>query len=80
MLDINLYRILEERAKSCAYEYNSVRKYNLDIFEKHGFPVRINTLQGLFSLQDSMQENRKEFYFNDMFCGGGGDLAICITP
>lgn len=75
MLDINMYRNLEEKAKSCAYEYNSIRKYNLDIFEKHGFPVRINTFQGLFSLLDSMQENRKSFYINDILLAGGGGFS-----
>lgn len=60
MLDPFAYRMAEE--------VNMLRSTShvVDHFERIGFPVRINSLQEVASLLNSMQENRFDLYMSEM--------------
>jgi len=66
VLDINYYRHAEENAKNSLPTWLISKQFNLDIFEKEGFPVRLNNNQQLRQVFDTMQENRFDIYMKEM--------------
>lgn len=66
MIDINYYRAYENKAKDNLSSWIFSQKYNLDIFEKVGFPVRINNIQQSRQIFDTMQENRFTRFMNEI--------------
>jgi hypothetical protein len=66
MLDVFSYRMNERLAKASLPAWQIGQTHNLDHFERVGFPVRVETLQELGPLLDTMQENRFEKYMQEL--------------
>ncbi|HEY4256781.1 MAG TPA: hypothetical protein VGM66_06185 [Candidatus Udaeobacter sp.] len=66
MLDSATYRVNEQLAKASLPAWQIAQTHNVDHFEKVGFPVRINSVQDLGPLLDTMQENRFEKYMTEL--------------
>lgn len=66
MIDINYYRAYENKAKDNLSSWIFSQKYNLDIFEKVGFPVRLTNIQQTRQIFDTMQENRFTKFMNEI--------------
>ena len=66
MLDVNYYREQERLAKSLCPSRIMVETHNLDVFEKFGFPVRVDNFQQTYMISDSMQEHRFEAYMEEL--------------
>jgi SAM-dependent methyltransferase len=66
MLDPYTYRVSERLAKSSLPAWQIAQTHNLDHFEKSGFPVRIESVQDLGPLIDTMQENRFDKYMREL--------------
>lgn len=81
-LDAQVYRAWEQLAKTSGDTWRLAQKHNLDVFEKVGFPVRMDNIRQLRSLVDTMQENRFDAYMGEM--GGFSQqeldlfLAACV--
>jgi len=78
MIDINYYRNKENQAKDSLQSWVLAQKYNLDIFEKDGFPIRINNIQQTKQIIDTMQENRFNAYMHELNGFNAEDLSIFI--
>lgn len=79
MLDINYYRFAEEKAKNSLPSWLISKRYNLEIFEKEGFPVRLNNNQQLKQIFNTMQEDRFNIYMNELGGLSKDDLKIFIN-
>jgi hypothetical protein len=66
MLDSDTYRTSERLAKARLPAWQIAQTHNVDHFEKVGFPVRINSVQELGPLLDTMQENRFDKYMREL--------------
>ena len=66
MLDIAIYRQNESLAKKEMDKWQIRSRHNLDLFEKAGFPVRVEDNQQLRALIDTMSENGFEYYQNSI--------------
>lgn len=66
MLDSATYRTSERLAKSRLPAWQIAQTHNVDHFEKVGFPVRIDSIQELGPLLDTMQENRFDKYMREL--------------
>lgn len=79
MLDINYYRFAEEKAKNSIPTWLISKRYNLDVFEREGFPIRLNNTQQLSQIFNTMQEERFDIYMKEIggFCAN--DLSIFIS-
>ncbi len=66
MLDIPAYRESENHIRQYLNQWISIRRHNLDIFEKAGFPVRVNCIQEIRTLLGSMQEGRCDAFMEDV--------------
>lgn len=66
MLDINYYRFAEEKAKNGLSTWLISKRYNLEIFEKEGFPTRLNNVQQLKQIFNTMQEDRFDIYMQEL--------------
>jgi len=78
MIDINYYRLQEEMAKNSLPSWRISKKFNLEIFEKEGFPVRINNIQQLRQIFDTMQEERFEILIRELSGLDEQELSIFI--
>lgn len=78
MLDINYYRESENRAKTILPTWIISKKYNLDIFEKEGFPIRINNIQQTRQIFDTMQENRFDTFMQEINGFSAKDLSLFV--
>jgi hypothetical protein len=76
MIDINYYRQYEDKAKDSLPTWVTAQKYNVDIFEKVGFPVRLANIQQTKQIFDTMQENRFEKFMDEI--GGFTDDELYI--
>jgi hypothetical protein len=74
LLDVQTYRDNENIAKSTLGNWRAAQRHNLDIFEKHGFPVRLHSLPQLRQMLDTMQENRFRVYMEEL--GGLSDTDL----
>ena len=78
MLDINYYRESENRAKTILPTWVISKKYNLEIFEKEGFPIRINNIQQTRQIFDTMQESRFMSFMDELNGFSAQDLSIFV--
>jgi SAM-dependent methyltransferase len=66
MLDPETYRSSERLAKSLIPSWRISQIHNLDLFERVGFPVRIQSVRELSQIIDTMQENRFDRYMAEL--------------
>lgn len=66
MIDINYYRQYETKAKDNIDTWVVAQKYNLDIFEKTGFPVRLANIHQTRQVFDTMHENRFQMFMDEI--------------
>src|SRR5690349_19375336 len=66
MLDQVQYRLAENVAKQQLPTWRIAQRHTLEVFEKAGFPVRVNSLADLRPLIDTMQENRFDSYMREL--------------
>ncbi|MDD2448189.1 MAG: hypothetical protein PHS42_01745 [Sulfurimonas sp.] len=66
MIDCNLYRENEKIAKREVSKWQIAARYNIDIFEKTGFPVRVDNISYLRQLIDTMNENTFDSYMREL--------------
>ena len=76
MLDPQTYRTSEQLAKSLIPSWRVSQIHNVDLFERVGFPVRINSVRELGQIVDTMQENRFERYMAEL--GGLSDAEYSL--
>ncbi|QKF83311.1 hypothetical protein [Halarcobacter ebronensis] len=65
-LDFSTYRFYENLAKMNLTNWRIQALFNLDLFEKASFPVRVKNNMELRMLIDTMQENRFESFMNEL--------------
>ncbi|HDX8147056.1 TPA: hypothetical protein RQJ23_001527, partial [Campylobacter fetus] len=65
MLDIGYYREQENAAKTNCPNWMIYETNNLDVFEKTGFPVRINNFQQTYMMMDSMNDSLFDEYMQE---------------
>lgn len=66
MLDSAQYRLSEHIAKQRLPTWRIAQRHALEVFEKAGFPVRVESLSDLRPLIDTMQENRFDSYMREL--------------
>ena len=66
MIDCNLYKENENIAKREVNNWRTMARNNIDIFEKVGFPVRINNIAHLRQLVDTMNENGFDSFMQEL--------------
>jgi len=65
-LDIQEYRRWENLAKNNVDNFHFSEKHNLDVFEKFGFPIRLESISSIRPLLNSMQDGRFDAYMEDL--------------
>ncbi len=65
-LDFSTYRFYEKIAKSQLPNWRIQALFNLDVFQKTGFPIRIESNLELRTIIDTMQEERFEPILNEL--------------
>lgn len=66
MLDSVQYRLSEHIAKQRLPTWRIAQRHALEVFERAGFPVRVESLSDLRPLIDTMQENRFDSYMREL--------------
>jgi len=66
MLSIQTYRASEHLARAVIPSWRISKVHNLDHFERVGFPVRLNSMDEIGFLLDTMQENRYHKYMDEL--------------
>jgi SAM-dependent methyltransferase len=66
MLNIQTYRLSEQLARAAIPSWRISKVHNLDHFERVGFPVRLNSMDEIGFLLDTMQENRYQKYMDEL--------------
>jgi len=79
MIDCSLYRENEKIAKREVDKWQITAKHNIDIFEKIGFPVRVDNISYLRQLIDTMNENTFDSYMRELNGLNEIELNILLT-
>lgn len=78
MLDIPTYRLCEKLSKANLPSWRIAQTHNVDHFMRVGFPVRMDTLNELTQLLDTMQENRFDDYMRELGGFTKNDLELFL--
>lgn len=76
MIDTTYYKQAENIAKNDLPSWVLAKKYNLEAFEKFGFPVHIDNIQQTFQIYDTMQENRFTSFMKEIHGFSKNDLDL----
>ena len=66
MIDINYYDSEEKLAKENVNHWIISKSYNLDVFQKSGFPIQFDNIQELYKIFDTMQEERFDSFIKEL--------------
>jgi hypothetical protein len=66
MLDVQVYRQGEQQAITSLPKWQYRQRHNLDVFEKVGFPVRVDNIMQIRQIIDSMQEDRFDVFMHEI--------------